>query len=221
MRSGIYKEHSTGDHFADSVAYGTEELGNPGVIHFYKKYKSHISLEMLRMYHHIHHYFSNKEIPDLVLDHTSQYNWIPYNVIHFSILDLNPEHIYMATDRETGSEHWITQPTYVEELDGAILYVDREILRHAATYLLSYLSDNFWLDIVSRFALDNFRISGINNWTLHVVVSDLWSYIQELCIDNLDRINEQIPNRHDTKIQTRKELNATLLGYNIVIDQIR
>lgn len=219
MHSWIYRENSTGDRFADSLAYGTEELGNPRVIHFYKQYKHHISLEMLKSYHHIHRYLSKKEIPNFILDTPLDYNGIPYNALHFSILDLDPAWIFMASDRETGATHWITQPSYIEELDDALIYVDREVLRSWAKYLLLYLSSTFWLDIKSRLALDNFRITWIDNWVLQITVTDIWSHIQEICIDNLDRINEKVPDRHNTKIQTRKDLKATLLGYTIIVDE--
>lgn len=219
MRSGIYKEHSTGDNFADSTAYGTEEVGNPGVTHFYKQYKNHISLEMLHLYHHIHHYFSDKNIPDLTV--ALEYAWKKYTRIAFSIIDLDPSAIYTASDKETGRQHWITQPQYIESIDSeeglflqnTILSIQEELRGDIWSHLWNFFHRN---GIYLRSRIDvtnNIKFVDIQWDCIYAVITDIWSYMQEFCIDNIERANNTIPNRHTTKIQTRKELNETLLWY--------
>lgn len=58
-----YKEYSTGSRFCDSEAFGTEELGNPGVIAFHKVWRDHITKTLLEPYHAVHHVLSQKTIP--------------------------------------------------------------------------------------------------------------------------------------------------------------
>lgn len=219
MRSGIYKEHSTGDNFSDSVAYGTEELGNPWIIHFYKQYREHISLEMLRMYHHLHHYFSMISIPDLSV--SINYEWTQYNRISFSVLDLDPTAIYTASDRETGKQHWITQPKYIDTMDSEEHLFLQSIILSSQQELRSSIWSHLWNffhrnGIYLRTRIDvtnNIKFVDIQWDCIYAVITDMWSYIQEFCIDNIERANNTIPNWHTTKIQTRKELNKTLLWY--------
>lgn len=218
MRSWIYKEHSTGDNFMDSVAYGTEELGNPWVIHFYKQYRDHISLEMLRMYHAIHHHFNMITIPDLPI--SLEYEWVKYNRIAFSILDLDPEAIYTASDKKTSKQHWITQPQYIDCMDSDIHIFLQGIILSRQEELRSNIWSHLWNFFYRHGIYFRSRIDVCNNiqlthiaWDcIYAVITDIWSDIEEFSIDNIDRANKHILWRDKTQIVTLKELNKTFLG---------
>lgn len=102
-----YKEYDSG--WADSVVYTTDRVWYPDGSNprFYKFYRSNISRGMLEMYHHIHHYLSQKDIP--ICPIPGQYkddeiNW-KWKWIKFEVLDLDPEDIRLACNWKKTSMH--------------------------------------------------------------------------------------------------------------------
>lgn len=200
-----YKEHSTWDQYYDSIAYGYEELGNPWVMHFYKAYKKHISREQLSMYHHIHHYLSKKDIPILPIQW--EYENTKYQNIKLHILDLDTDNIGIASNVDGHQVQYITHPEYI---DGDPMYFRigkrncETIMKHIVSWLYRQWIYIPWCD------KDNLRIKKIENWTLHIVVTDLASRLPMFCEDNIDRINQTIPDRNNNNTKTKYDLYKTL-----------
>lgn len=204
-RNKQYTEHSTWDSYYDSTAFGYEELGNPWVIHFYKAYKKHISREQLTMYHRIHHYLSKKNIPALPI--VWEYENTKYQNIKLHILDLDADNIGIASNVNGHQVQYITHPEYIDG-DPMRFRVGKRNCENIMSHLASWLYNQSIY--TPGFDKDNFRIKKIENWTLHITVTDLASRLPMFCRDNIDRINQTIPDRNNSSIQTKYDLYKTL-----------
>jgi hypothetical protein len=200
-----YTEHSTWDGYYDSTAFGYEELGNPWVIHFYKAYRKNISREQLTMYHRIHHYLSKKNIPALPI--VWEYENTKYQNIKLHILDLDVDDIGIASNVDGHQVQYITHPEYIDG-DPMRFRVGKRNCENIISHLVSWLYGQ-WIYIPGC-DKDNFRIKEIDKWILHISVTDLASRLPMFCEDNIDRINQTIPDRNDRNIETRYDLMKTL-----------
>lgn len=198
-----YKEYSTGESFSDSIAFEYKELEKNNVINFHKQWKSHRSKEMIQMYTYIHHYLSKKEIPKL--DISCEYEGQICKWVQLYILDLDPQNISIASNMKDKKQYYITQPRYIE-WNGLFLslYDCEKIFDHLQNYLYT---EGIYVDAWDS---DNFRITGVKDNYIQIMVTDLAGILSDFCVFNLERINKNIPNRSDKPINTINELFVSL-----------
>jgi hypothetical protein len=218
MNNRQYKEYSTWSNFRDSEAFGTEELGNPGVIAFHKVRRDHISKTLLEPYHAAHHMLSKEKIPllDIVgrykgsFDFQEQYalegseypeEWLPFHAIQLHILDLDPDDISTACNIQTRKESVVTNPQYV---DGDCMRIYLKFLSKEYNYsdIIDRIMDHMrefcyqYGLYIPWFDSQNFLITKLEDWILHITCTDLASDIRDFYEDAEDWIGAYNMTKH-------------------------
>lgn len=97
-------------HKGDAYNYYVENIGDKEI--FVKEYrKDHIAKTVLEVYHTLHHYMSKKEKKVYFGERFLDGQTIDTRTI--KILDLDPQWVYEANDRESKQRTFITNPTYI------------------------------------------------------------------------------------------------------------
>ncbi len=137
------------------------------------------------------------------------HNGNQYTDISFSIIDLDPNKIYKASDVSTKESYWVTEPDYIDTdmmfLFSIDCFVKQDIQKHLHAFLMKnkiYLNRD--IDI------HNIKFNIVAN-KLHCTIVDLGSSIVEFCSDNLERANIYIPLRKQKNICNQEQLQKTLL----------
>jgi len=217
-----YKEYGSG--WTDSVAYITDKViySDDPILWFYKFYRSNISRGMLEMYHHIHHYLSQKNIP--ICPVPGQYNdeemqW-ERKWVKFEILDLDPKDINIAWNRDEDIHNeikkwqiwYITHPKYIEGQYRLKIFPHekKEDREYIWEFLTNYLRTQ-GIYTPGNDPKNNFSITWVDkDGLLHIVVTDLAAKLAQFCAFNEERASENIPERKSKNKDTVKSLFNTL-----------
>lgn len=213
-----YREYGSAG--TDSIAYVTDKTvySDDPIIGFYKFYRSNISRGMLEMYHQIHHYLSQKQIP--ICPVSGQYDddeihW-KWKWVKFNILDLDPKGIKIACNRKdhengdikAGQLWYVTQPPYIEGQYRLKIFPHEK--KEDREYILEFLTHYLHTQGIYTPGNDpknNFSITWVDkDGFLHIVVTDLAAKLEHFCIQNQERVAENIPERKSKNKNTIKDL---------------
>ncbi len=126
---------------------------------------------------------------EIVLQNQITLLWNKINKIVISILKLDENEIYLASDIKTQEEIIITNPTYIEwkGFNEYLKYIEctkatkiKEILINNIKSDKLYYPINSWSFLLSQISTFNIKVLKIENKTMYLIITDLAQKIKEI-----------------------------------------